>query len=312
MRMYVTPEQWNRTALGRFWTNRARGLYAADAQQIVADALMSASAEADDYVRRFLGAPGVTTVAAGSTSNQLSVNSTVGFDVGDPWGIIVANATYQILDVTILNFNYPLQGYLTVSPNLVGSYPVGTPVQGVYKERTNVTGVSTNFSDQNGVLTQEAQSAEAHAPREMLNSLVRQAYISSPPLTQLLSVGTVLRWGSYLNPLPLSNIAVNIDQGVFRFPIGIFVPPGSDIEVFYIGGYRSLPRSMADAVSALAADNMATGLAPFALGYASSEVGSARAAVTVKMRRGREIEGEVSLLRSRALQLLEPHIRMTP
>lgn len=312
--MYLTPEQWSKTALGMFWTNRAKGLnWPIDA---VANALMSASSEANDICRRFLGAPGVTVVGpalSGLAANQLSVSSTMGFDVGDEHGIYLPDgALYNIQDVDIRDMKPPYPGVLTLGTNLLGSYAPGAVVTGVIKERTNVTGVSTNFSDQSNVLTQEAQSAEGHSPRDLLNTLVRISFVSSPPILSILSVGTVLRWGNFVNPLPLANIATNTEQGWFRMPIGIFIPPGSDIEVIYIGGYRRLPPSLLHGVGYLAADELANGLSPVATGMSSAGTGVSRAAMTIKARKGRDIVDEVSTLRGMALQRLEPHIRMTP
>lgn len=318
MRMYLSTDQFARRALGRFWSSRMRGLnYPLNGEgNVIAEAIMDASVEADDHVRRRLMQPGSTTVSANSTGTELNVASTTNFDTGTGDDSYVqingAGALYKIVDVEVADWNKPYPGVITVSPTIVGTITAGSTVVGVIKERTNVTGVSTNFADGTGMETQEAQTAVGHSPKDLGSDLVRAVWLTSPPISAILSVSIVLRWAGNATPISINNLAVNSDQGWFRMPIGQYVPQGSDVEVFYIGGYQQISRSMQNAVAILAADNLATGLAPVAAGYSMAEVGGSRVSTTVKSRRGRLIDDEVTTLRSMALQKLDPHIRMTP
>lgn len=313
MRAYLTLDQFSRRAIGRFWVNRMRGLN--NPVDIIYEAIADAGQEADDFVRRHLGAPGKTTVTS-VYGNQITVPSVLGFDSSSGIGVEHWIQTqdgnfYKVLDVEVLDYTSPFPGILTVTPTPPG-YASGTTVQGVFKERVSVYGVGTNFADTAGMVTQEGQSAEAHSPRDMISQLVRNVWITSPPIQSILAINVVLRWGATALPIPISNLAINVEQGWFRLPIGVYVVPGSDIEVFYIGGYQTISRSMQNAVALLVADNLANGIPPVALGYATSEVGGSRVTSTVKARRGRLIDDETSTLRGLALQKLEPHIRATP
>lgn len=316
--MSISVAEFKRRALGRFWSNRMHGLnypLGGEEGDVIAEAIMDASVEADDHVRRRLSRPGATTVSANSTGSVINVASTIGLDVGsgdDSYVQVNNSALYKILEVDITNYSPPYPGTITVAPTIVGTISAGMSVQGVTKERTNVTGLGTNFNDGAGIETQEAQTAIAHSPHDSLNTLVRYVWVTSPPIHKIVSIGVILGWAGNVSPLPLDTIAVSADQGWIRLPIGMFVPPGSDVEIVYIGGYQQLSRSMQSAITLLAADNLASGLAPLATGYATAEVGGSRVSTTTKARRGRMVDDEVTTLRGMALQKLDPHIRLTP
>lgn len=300
MRLYLTPADFAETALGTYWTANA-------AATAVARALARGSRAADTLIRGHLGQPGASTttspISPGTTA--IPVASTINLAEGDLLDLGNGAERILITGVTVSSWTAPYPGTVLLAAPTSNGYGSGTAVLGLYRERWSARGGSTNTMELSGPLTQEGQMAQAHAPEAGYTDLVRTIFVGGAPLTQLLSSSVVYRYGGAPVPLALANMAVNVEQGWYRLPLGTYVPQGSDVETVYIGGWATIPDDASEAVGLLAADDLASGNPYAAAGLTMYKQSGIQLQTVVP----RDPSGK-SLLRTRAEALLIGFTRM--
>jgi hypothetical protein len=254
-------------------------------------ALAYASATADAIARRKLGRNGQTTLAqsASAGATTLAVASTLGLDAGaDAWVQVGAPAAAErvcVLGVELSTSSWeggpPYPGTLVLSDQtpLILPHGSGEPVQGLVVEKRRARGASTNQVDFGGVITQDAQTAQAHAPHSMLSDLVRVIRLASRPVEQLVDIAVVQRWGSTPFSIPITNVNLNAAQGWYQLPLGTFVPQGSDVITTYVGGYATVPDDVREATELLCADYLTLSNLALVSGMSELGIGARRATV---------------------------------
>jgi len=297
MRLYLTPADFADTAVG--------SLYASVPATRLVKALVRASSSADSYCKRRLGLNGQTTLTQATAPGALTlqVASCVGVDAGGYAYVRVDSDMLNVVAVTPDFTQPPLYpGTLTLAAPAPSGHAAGAVVQGVIQEQRTARGGSTNAVDQMGPITQEGQMAEAHAPSNTNSDLVRVIRLATKPIVQLISVSVVQRWNAQGYPIPTTNLYVDPALGTYRFPMGQYVPQGSNVITTYRGGYGTVPDDVAEAVSLLAADQLSLA-GPAGMGY--TQVRSAdQSAMTVL----RGDKSQSSLLRDRAYECLVSYV----
>lgn len=296
MRLYLTPADFLDTAVG--------SLYASVPATRLVKTLARASAAADSYCKRRLGLNGQTTLTQATAPGALTlqVASCVGLDAGGYAYVRVDSDMLNVVAVTPDVTQPPLYpGTLTLAAPAPSGHASGAVVQGLIQEQRTARGGSTNAADQMGPVTQEGQMAEAHAPSGN-SDLVRVIRLATKPIVQLVAVSVVQRWNAQGYPIPTTNLYVDAALGTYRFPMGQYVPQGSNVITTYTGGYGTVPDDVAEAVSLLAADQLSLA-GPAGMGY--TQVRSADQSVMTVTRGDK---GQSSLLKDRAYEALTSYI----
>lgn len=300
MRLYLSLADFTDTAIGTYWTSKLGAT-------TIARSLARGSRAADTIIRGHLGQPGVTTLAASVSpgATTLSLASVVNIDGGDVVDLGGGQERIQVSGVQVTSWTAPYPGIVTLMTPTSNGYSSGAAVQGMYRERWSARGGSTNTMELSGPLTQEGQTAQAHAPEAGYTDLVRTIFLGATPVSQLETVAVVYRFGGTPVYLTTVNLALNVLQGWYRLPLGMYVPQGSDIETTYLGGYGFLPDDAQQAVGLLAADDLATSNPMLALGFTQTKTADqAVSAVIVRDPSGK------SLLRARAEAYLTAYTRL--
>jgi hypothetical protein len=298
MRLYLSVVDFLASPLGSYWASRAQ-------PPQLAHALSRASRKADSLCGgRRLGLQGATTLtqAALAAGRTLQVASVIGFDAGAEDVVLLGTERLAVTGVAAASYGtgaYP--GTITLATPLAGTYSAGTTVQAALVERRTVRGGAYDKDESAYLLSQQAQMALAHAPEDDVSDLVPRVFLSSPPVVRILTMEVILRYGTapvLLNAPP----SISPELGIYRFPIGTYVPQGSEVQTTYCGGYGTVPDDVAEAVELLAADSLARANPLRAQGFGSAR--TADEAVSYGA-----LVGGRSVAAQEAAALLAPYLR---
>lgn len=230
--------------------------------------LARASRRVDNYARKRIVMPGVTTVGTGGItagSTSLPVVSTLGYDNGQEQAVIIGTGSTQEIvplfpgGVQVTSWSSPYPGTLTLAQGTAYSHSAGEAVTGCYQEVSTVgsSGSSDIYSESLLALNQAAQLAQAHAPHFDTSGLVRVIFLKCYPIVPpVLKLEHMPPIDTQYSTLDASQVGIQPAAGYLRLPIGSFVLPEGLFRTTYKAGFLYPPDDIAEATAWYAADEL--------------------------------------------------------
>lgn len=265
-RMYVTPTAFLGYPVAITFAFQVTQLTAISGAM---DMLLArASRRVDNYARKRIVTPGVTTIGTGGIAaggTLLPVVSTLGYDNGQEQAVIIGSSgTQEIVPlapggVQVTSWATPYPGTLTLAQGTGYSHSAGESVTGCYQEVSTVgsSGSSDVYSESLLALNQAAQLAQAHAPHFDTSGLVRVILLKCYPIVPpVLKLEHMLPIDTQYSTLDASPVGVQPAAGYLRLPIGSFILPEGLFRTTYKAGFAYPPDDIQEATAWYAADEL--------------------------------------------------------